>query len=62
VTLYERGARDGEEGKCPPPYPTPTSSWTERLYHRGWQVGTTRRNYNRVLANETIAVSRLRAA
>jgi hypothetical protein len=53
VTLYERGARDGEEGKRrPPPFPTPTSSWVERLYHRGWQVGAARRNHDCALADK----------
>ena len=52
TTLFERGARDGEEGRRPPPLPTPTSSWTERLYHRGWQVGAARRNHDRVLADK----------
>jgi hypothetical protein len=51
MTLYERGARDGEDGRGAPPLPTATSSWADRLYHQGWQIGAARRNYARALAD-----------
>jgi hypothetical protein len=51
MTLYERGARDGEDGRRAPPLPTATSSWADRLYHQGWQIGAARRNYARALAD-----------
>jgi hypothetical protein len=53
MTLYERGACDGEAGKCPPPFPTPTSSWAERLYHRGCQVGAARRGASTIALRPT---------
>jgi hypothetical protein len=51
MTLYERGARDGEDGRGTPPFPTATSSWADRLYHQGWQTGTARRNCARASAD-----------
>jgi len=42
-TPYERGLADGYARKPGPPFPTPSSSWAERLYHRGWCAGIARR-------------------
>lgn len=36
LTPYERGALTAEMGLPGPPFPTPDSSWSERLYARGW--------------------------
>lgn len=36
LTPYERGEIAAEEGRPGPPFPTPDSSWSERLYARGW--------------------------
>lgn len=36
LTPYERGALAARERGPVPPFPTPDSSWSERLYARGW--------------------------
>jgi len=35
-TPYMRGVADACAGKKGPAFPTPDSSWAERLYARGW--------------------------
>lgn len=42
-TPYMRGIADGEAGKSGPPFPTPDSSWSERLYNAGWMRGACKR-------------------
>lgn len=36
---YERGREDGRQGKPAPSFPTPDSTWSDRLYARGWSRG-----------------------
>lgn len=42
-TPYQRGRSDGVAGKAAPPFPSPRSSWAERLYHSGWCTGADER-------------------
>lgn len=42
-TPYVRGEADGRAGKPAPAFPTPNSSWADRLYNRGWEAGITKR-------------------
>ncbi len=41
---YRQGLEDGRAGKPSPPFPTPDSTWAERLYARGWSAGAGRSN------------------
>jgi len=38
-TPFEKGYDDGFALKPAPAFPTPDSSWAERLYARGWSSG-----------------------
>jgi hypothetical protein len=40
---YARGEADGLAGKPGPAFPTPDSSWADRLYNRGWEAGVHKR-------------------
>lgn len=42
-TPFEKGEKAGMRGDAAPSFPTPDSSWSDRLYHRGWECGTTKR-------------------
>ncbi len=39
ATPYERGYAAGYDLKPGPRFPTPDSSWADRLYARGWSSG-----------------------
>lgn len=41
ATPYERGYADGYALKKAPPFPTPDTPWSGRLYARGWSAGVT---------------------
>lgn len=40
---WERGYADGLAGKPGPAFPTPDSSWAQRLYAAGWSRGVDHR-------------------
>ena len=40
---YRLGFADGLAGKPAPPFPTSGSSWSFRLYARGWSDGMSKR-------------------
>lgn len=40
---YERGFEDGLQGKPAPPFSKPDTSWSARLYERGWSAGADKR-------------------
>ena len=42
-TPFERGEAAGLRGDAAPAFPGPDSSWADRLFHRGWQVGAGKR-------------------
>jgi hypothetical protein len=42
-TPFERGEKAGMRGDAPPAFPTPDSSWAERLFNRGWECGAGKR-------------------
>lgn len=43
LSPYDRGKSDGLAGKAGPAFPTPDSSWADRLYNRGWEAGVDER-------------------
>lgn len=36
-TPFQQGKEDAAKGKTAPSYPTPDSSWADKLYFRGFQ-------------------------
>lgn len=44
---YERGREAGLRGEAAPPFATPDTSWSDRLFSRGWARGIEMREEQR---------------
>lgn len=61
-TPYARGFEAGRDGKPGPAFPTPDSSWADRIYARGWIEGadarqTAEREFNHSIATRAQIVA-----